>query len=114
MNPVQIRQIYNAARQETVKSWELEQQEIRSELARLQNELHFATEQCPNRCVCIRMQMEECEANLGTNKVDLFDARCQSFIDRVDQLNSDEVEELFRRMGVVYRPSVQGLSLIHI
>jgi hypothetical protein len=105
MNPVQIRQIYNAARQETLKSWELEQQEIRFNLVRLQNELHFATEQCPNRCLCIRLQMDEYEASLRTNKVEVFDAKCQSFVDRVDQLNPDEVEELFRRMGVVYRPS---------
>lgn len=105
MNPAQIRQIFQSAQQEVQKSWEAEQTEIRTALVRLQNELHFATEHCPNRCVCIRAQMDEYESALKQNKVEAFQNRCRPFMDRVDQLNSFEVEELFRRMGVVYRPT---------
>ena len=105
MNPVQIRQIYNSARQETLKSWEVEQNEIRANLVRLQNEYTFANEHCPNRCLCIRMQMEELDLQLKSSKVDLFDQKCLPFVDRVDQLNPNEIEELFRQMGVIYRPT---------
>lgn len=110
MNPSQIRQTFQNARQETVKSWDVEQTRIRTDLVQLQNEFLFANEHCPNRCTCIRAQMDELEDVLRISKVDAFDQRCKSFMDRVDQLNPDEVEELFRRMGVVYRPSVQQQS----
>ncbi len=110
MNPAQIRQIYHAAREETVKSWAHEQTEIRANIHRLQNELAFANEHCPNRCVSIRLEMEGYEMQLKSSKVDLFDNKCQSLIDRVDQLSLDETEELFRRMGVIYRPVVSSSS----
>lgn len=105
MNPAQIRQIFQSAEQEVKKSWEAERTEIRATLGQLQNELHFASEHCPNRCVCIRARMDECELALRQDKVDLFQSRCKPFMDRVDQLTSLETEELFRRMGVVYKPS---------
>jgi hypothetical protein len=51
------------------------------------------------------MQMEELDSQLKSSKVELFDQRCRPFMDRVDQLNPNDVEDLFRHMGVVYRPT---------
>jgi hypothetical protein len=112
MNAVQIRQIYTAAREECVRSWNQEQQELHALRSQLVDELTFATEHCPNRVTRIREQLDECDAKLKTDKIELFDVRCKPLMDRVDQLSQDEVEELFRFMGVIYRPSVQQQSTL--
>lgn len=102
MNHVQIRQIHQAARDELVRTATEEKQKIQRELKRLQTELNYASEHCPNRCASIRAEMEALNQKLAVDEVAAFDHVSSPYLDRIDQLRQDELETWFRKIRVVY------------
>jgi len=105
MNHIQIRQIHQAAREELVRSSSEDRQKIQRDLKRLQAEFTYATEHCPNRCTCLRAEMDGLNQKLATDELASFDEFSQPYLDRIDQLKQDEIEAWFKKMHVVYSPN---------
>ncbi len=109
MNTVQIRQIHSVTRQEYSRSVEEERTRLIAEHARTENEIAFALEHCPNRVAALRTKLEELSKRIETDHMRAFDDACSPFLEKIDQLNSNELDAFFRVMGVVYKtPAVQA------
>ena len=102
MNPVQIRQIHQSARDNLVRTSMETQVTLQKEVKRLQIELSFAEEHCTNRCPSIRAEIETVQQKLSEDEVLKFDTISQPFLYRIDELKQTELEEWFRKIHVIY------------